>query len=88
MAILYSLLTEKEQERRPPQYYASTYRDGIEVMNFFFDILNDYAGYTQLYYDELKMTEEEWKQMVKPMRLDHSHPYLSINLHFLSYFYR
>ena len=28
-------------------------RDGQEVMNFLFDVINDCAGYTDKYYDEI-----------------------------------
>lgn len=45
-------------------------------MQFLFDILNDMAGYTELYYDEQNLTEAEWKKKVFPMRDNHNDPYL------------
>lgn len=76
MEIYYGIMIQKEDDRKPLEYYNCQHRDGIEVMNFLFDLLNDYAGYTELYYDEMKMSHEEWKAMVKPMRTNHHHEYL------------
>ena len=45
-------------------------------MNFLFDILNDMAGYTHLYYDEKDLNDDEWREMMKTMRFDHNNPYL------------
>ena len=77
ITLFHAVMIEKENDRKPDEYYSCHYRDGIEVMNFLWDIVNDYAGYTSLYYDEMKMTEEEeWKAKIKPMRQNHDDPYL------------
>jgi hypothetical protein len=43
----------KENLKAPPQYYDQEYREGTEVMNFLFDIINAIAGYSEKYYSEL-----------------------------------
>ena len=43
----------KEQERKAPELtHSSQYRVGLDVMNFFFDLINHISGYTEKYYDE------------------------------------
>lgn len=76
MRLIQAVMVEKENDRKPSEFYYWSHRDGKETLNFFFDIINDFTGYTELYYDELKMTDEEWKEMVKPMRGNRDHPYL------------
>ncbi len=44
----------KENERRPPELtHTSGNRDGLDVLNFFFDLVNHISGYTEKYYDEI-----------------------------------
>jgi len=76
MDLFYAVTVEKENDKKPNEYYNCSYRDGREVMIFLLDIINDYAGYTHLYYDEMDMGDEEWKEMVKPMRSNQENPYL------------
>lgn len=71
------IFIEKENDRKPAQFYSCSYRDGVETLNFYFDVLNDYAGYTKLYYDELKETDQEWKNKLAAMRQDQDNPYLA-----------
>jgi hypothetical protein len=79
MSLFYAVILEKENDRKPDQYYEISYRDGRESLNFLFDIINDYAGYTDLYYDEMSMSEQEWRDKVKPMRTNYDNPYLQDN---------
>ena len=43
-------------------------RDGIDCMNYFFDLINDCAGYTEKYYEEIGAGKLSYKQMVKKYR--------------------
>ncbi|CAI2360060.1 unnamed protein product [Moneuplotes crassus] len=79
LSVFYAVMLEKENDRKPLQFYNCGYRDGRESLNFFFDLINDYAGYTELYYDEINMSEEEWKAKVRPMRKNRDDPYLQDN---------
>lgn len=79
MNLFYAVILEKENDRKPDQYYEMSYRDGRESLNFLFDIINDYAGYTELYYNEMNMSEQEWRDKVKPMRTNYNDPYLQDN---------
>jgi len=47
------LLQIKEtSSTNPARSFTSNQRNGLEVMNFLFDFINDIAGYTEKYYDE------------------------------------
>lgn len=53
LLLVYDVLIRKEQERKPVHLYqTSANRDGLDVLNFFFDLINHISGYTQKYYDE------------------------------------
>ena len=53
MLLIYDVLMRKEQERKAPEMtHTSQNRDGIEVMNFLFDLINHISGYTEKYYGE------------------------------------
>ena len=45
-------------------------RDGIDCMNYFFDLINDCAGYTSKYYDEIGAGKMSYNQMVTKYRKD------------------
>jgi hypothetical protein len=54
-------LIRKEQDRKESVYYhTSSHRNGLDVMNFFFDLINHLGGYTEKFYEELadKMNHE------------------------------
>jgi hypothetical protein len=53
LLLIYDVLLRKEQERKPGHYtHSSSFRNGLDVMNFFMDLINHIAGYTEKYYDE------------------------------------
>ena len=55
LLIIYDVLLRKEFERKSPVYYnTSSHRDGLDVLNFFMDLINHIAGYTEKYYEEIK----------------------------------
>jgi len=65
LLLIYDVLLRKEQERKGPEYYSTSQgRDGLDVMNFFFDLINHIAGYTEKYYEELaeKVSHEDLVQ--------------------------
>ena len=52
--MLYDVIIQKELSRRKKEYHQSSgSRDGLDCMNFLFDLVNDCAGYTKKYYEEL-----------------------------------
>jgi hypothetical protein len=54
LLIVYDVLMRKEQERKPPELtHTSANRDGLDVLNFFMDLINHIAGYTDKYYEEI-----------------------------------
>lgn len=58
--MLYSTIVFKENLKAPAEYYESEYREGTEVMNFLFDVINEIAGYGSKYYSELaSVTDDE-----------------------------
>lgn len=62
LLIIYDVLMRKEQERKSPEFsYTSSNRDGLDVMNFLFDLINHISGYTEKYFDENfdKISHEE-----------------------------
>lgn len=65
LLVIYDVVLRKEIERRPVHLYStSQHRDGVEVLNFLFDLINHISGYTHKYYDEIipKMNNEELVQ--------------------------
>jgi hypothetical protein len=51
--MVYDVLIAKEDARKPSAYvHSSEHRDGLDCLNYFFDLINDGAGYTHKYYDE------------------------------------
>ncbi len=66
--LVYDVLLRKEQERKAPEYYSTSHgRDGLDVLNFLFDLINHIAGYTEKYYDELK-DKVSHEELVKKYR--------------------
>ena len=54
LLVVYDVLIRKEQERKPGHYvHMSTHRSGLDVMQFLLDLINNIAGYTHKYYDEI-----------------------------------
>lgn len=54
LLVIYDVIMRKELERRPAHLYStSQHRDGIDVLNFMFDLVNHISGYTSKYYDEI-----------------------------------
>jgi len=62
--LLNLVFERKENNRKPAHAYYSSYRDYIDSLNFYFDLLNDIAGYTNKYYDEMKISHEEWEKIM------------------------
>ena len=54
LVLIRDVLIEKEQARRD-KVYQSTFdnRDGIDCLKFFFDLINDAAGYSSIYYSSV-----------------------------------
>ena len=53
LLLIYDVLILKEQSRKPPHYFhMSQFRDGLDVMNLLFDMINYIAGYTEKYTEE------------------------------------
>jgi hypothetical protein len=51
--LIYDVLISKEVARKKPAYLQShTHRDGLDCLNYFLDLINHCAGYTEKYYDE------------------------------------
>ena len=51
LVLIRDVLIEKEQSRRDKVYQSTTdHRDGLDCLKFFFDLINDAAGYTSYYY--------------------------------------
>lgn len=53
LRLIHATAVFKETRRSPPQYSMCDYREGIEVMNLLFDVINELAGYSNKYYKEL-----------------------------------
>ena len=68
LLLIRSALIRKEQDRKPPIYAAvSECRDGLDCLNFFFDLINHAAGYTDKYYEQhLSRTTQE--QLIEKYR--------------------
>jgi len=63
LLLIYDVLIAKEQDRKKGQLvHSNNHRDGLDCLNFFMDLINDRAGYTQKYYGELKKSQ---KQLIK-----------------------
>jgi hypothetical protein len=53
LLVIYDVLLRKEVERKDSVYYhTSQGRDGLDVLNFMFDLINHIAGYTEKYQEE------------------------------------
>ena len=53
LLLLYDTIIFKEVKRRKNAYtHSAGNRDGQDCLNFFFDLINECAGYTAKYYDE------------------------------------
>jgi hypothetical protein len=51
--LIYDVCIQKEMNRRKKGYlHSHMHRDGIDCMNYFFDLINHCAGYTDKYYNE------------------------------------
>lgn len=51
--LTYDVLILREEDRKLSHYvHSSEHRDGLEVQDFLFDLINEAAGYTEKYYDE------------------------------------
>lgn len=51
--MIYDVLLRKEFDKKPGHYhFISGMRDGIECLNFFLDLINHIAGYSEKYYNE------------------------------------
>ena len=69
LKLIHDSLIHKEMQRRPSQMIlCQGQRDGIDCMNYFFDLINDCAGYTEKYYEEIGAGKLSYKQMVKKYR--------------------
>jgi hypothetical protein len=54
LLLIYDVLMRKEQERKAPELtHSSGNRDGLDVLNFLFDLVNHISGYTEKYYDDM-----------------------------------
>lgn len=54
LKLVHDAIIAKEMSRRPSQLaLCQGQRDGLDCMNFFFDLINDCAGYTSKYYEEM-----------------------------------
>eukprot|EP00347_Sterkiella_histriomuscorum_P014896 403359104 len=79
LLMIYDVILRKEQERKQPHYiHTSQHRNGLDVMNFLFDLVNQIAGYSQKYYDEIqeKISHEE---LVQKYRNDKNKHQANIN---------
>jgi hypothetical protein len=65
LRLLHDVMIQQEiKHRKVTLELCSGQRDGQECMNFFFDLINDCAGYTQKYYDEICAgPENHWQQI-------------------------
>ena len=53
LLLIYDVLISKEVARKKNEYVQShTHRDGIDCLNYFLDLINQCAGYTDKYYNE------------------------------------
>ena len=54
LRVLHDAMIQKEMKHRKVTLSLSSgMRDGQECMNFFLDLINDCAGYTEKYYEEI-----------------------------------
>lgn len=61
--------------RKPSEFYYSEYRDHLDSLQFYLDLLNDIAGYTSKYYDEMTLSHAEWEESMKVKRGQAKDPY-------------
>ena len=51
--LTYDLLVMREENRKKEVYvHSGEHRDGLECLDFFFDLINEAAGYSEKYYEE------------------------------------
>ena len=69
LRLIHDTMIARELERRSPHLRLSNgQRDGLDCLNYFFDLINECAGYTSKYYDEIGAGKLSLKQMVKKYR--------------------
>ena len=76
LLLVYDVLMRKEQERKAPELsYTSANRDGLEVMNFLFDLINHISGYTEKYFEEHfdKISHEDLIQKYRAEKTKYEH---------------
>jgi hypothetical protein len=56
LLMVYDVCVRKEMEKMEatPLENSNNHRSGLECMNFFFDLINEIAGYTEKYYEETR----------------------------------
>ena len=72
--LLYDTIVAKEVKRRKNEYtHSAGNRDGQDCLNFFFDLINDCAGYTDKYYKEThdRITTEQLIQKYRREKEKH-----------------
>jgi hypothetical protein len=55
--MIYDVCIRKEMEKlegNASVMNSNNHRNGLECMNYFFDVINEIAGYTEKYYDETR----------------------------------
>ena len=75
LKLIHDVIINKEMNRRPGYLSLSQgQRDGQDCMNFLFDLINECAGYTSKYYDEIGAGKLNYQQMVKKYRAERNDP--------------
>jgi len=46
------MITREDNRKESAFVHSSEHRDGIDCLNFFFDLINEAAGYSEKYYEE------------------------------------
>lgn len=70
LLLIYDVLLRKEVERKDSVYYHTNQgRDGLDVMNFMFDLINHIAGYTSKYQEE-HIDKVSHEQLVEKYRAE------------------
>ena len=69
LKLIHDAIIDKENQRRPSYAGMSQgQRDGIDCLNYLLDLINDCAGYTNKYYDEVGAGKLNYNQMVEKYR--------------------
>ena len=72
---MHDVLIDRELKRRPAYLALSQgQRDGLDCMNFFFDLINECAGYTKKYYEEIGAGKLTVDQMITKYRKQKDDP--------------